>query len=280
MLYKCNLFAIVGTGSRTPGKFPNNKVMIWDDSQQQCIAELAFKNPVKSVRLRRDRVLIALEDRVLIYNFEDLKLIDQFDTAPNPTGLCAIANSKDSLIVAILGEKEGQVRVNNYSANQYRMIDAHTSPLSQISLSSDGTKIATTSTRGTIIKIFETITGKLLQEFRRGSTPATIHYLAFNETASALCLSSDKGTIHVYHCSPEYSNRKSTFSWMSPVVPQLGSSWSALHFTVDEAHSICAFDKYENGSGNIIVVGSSGKYYKYSFSPEGCKEESKEIFIT
>jgi len=71
---------------------------------------------------------------------------------------------------------------------------------------------------------------------------------------------------------------------MSPVVPLLGSSWSSKQFSVDEAHSICAFgdeEKNENGKSSIIVLGSSGKYYKYSFTIESvdCKEEASEVFL-
>jgi WD40 repeat protein len=278
MLYKCNILAFVGTAKND--KFPNvNKVMIWDDSQAQCIAELEFRSQVRSVRLRRDRVLVSLDNKIFMYNFADLRLLDQIDTAPNPSGLCAVCNTMDSLIIAVLGEKDGQVRINNYSIKQFRVIEAHSSPISQLALSFDGSKVATTSSRGTIIRVFETHTGKLLQEFRRGSVPATIQYIAFNEAATALCVSSDKGTIHIYYCSPDYNNRKSTFSWMSPVVPQLGSSWSALHFSVEETQSICAFGEYEDGKGTIIVIGLSGRYYKYSFTPEGCKEEKTGEYL-
>jgi len=278
-LFRCNILALVG-GGKNP-KYPKTKVMIWDDYQVQCIAELEFKTQVKGVRLRRDRVIVVLENKVFVYNFADLKLLAQIDTFVNPTGLCAVCPAKDTMVMVALGEKEGQVRVLNYSRNQSRIVDAHNNSISQMALSMDGSKLATASARGTLVRVFDTSNGKQIQEFRRGANPAVIHSLAFNKSGTALCLSSDKGTIHIYSCNADYNNRKSTFSFMSPVVPLLGSSWSSKQFSVDEAHSICAFGDDNNGRSTILVLGSSGRYYKYSFTPDvvECKEEVSVVFL-
>uniref|UniRef100_A0A6B2L9N4 Uncharacterized protein n=1 Tax=Arcella intermedia TaxID=1963864 RepID=A0A6B2L9N4_9EUKA len=275
LLFKCNILALVGGGKKP--KFPKTKVMIWDDFQAQCIAELEFKTHVKGVRLRRDRVFAILENKVFVYNFENLKLLDQVETYSNPTGICAVCPTRDHNIIAVLGEREGQVRVIDYTTNQKLLIEAHTNAISQMTISMDGTKLATTSARGTLVRIFDIATGKKIQELRRGANPAVIHCLAFNKSGSMLCLSSDKGTIHIFSCSNnEINNKKSTFAFMSPVVPLLGSSWSSKQFSVDEAQSICAFGEEDGNKTNIIVLGSSGRYHKYSFTPETeCTQEGQ-----
>jgi len=64
-------------------------------------------------------------------------------------------------------------------------------------------------------------------------------------------------------------------------VPLFGSSWSSKQFSVNETHSVCAFGEDNNGKGIVIVLGASGNYYKYSFTPESvdCIEEASEVFL-
>jgi len=187
-------------------------------------------------------------------------------------------------VMACLGKNVGEVIVENYSQNTPPIkITAHNNSISQMALSIDGTKLATTSSVGTLVRLFDTSNGEKLHEFRRGAHSADIQSLAFNKHGTALVLSSNKGTIHVYSCTDAIENRQSSFSFMSGVVPILGSTWSCRQFSVPETMSICCFcneSDDHNAKTQILVLGCSGKYYKFSFTPESneCKKEMEDVF--
>ena len=84
MLYRCNILALVGGGDSP--KFPPSKVMLWDDHQHKCIAELSFRSDVKGLRLKSDKIIVLLETKIYVYNFSDIKLLDHFETCKNPKG--------------------------------------------------------------------------------------------------------------------------------------------------------------------------------------------------
>jgi WD repeat-containing protein 45 len=138
--------------------------MIWDDHQSRCIGELSFRTEVRSVRLRRDRVIVALDHKVFVYNFVDFKLVHQIETAPNPHGLCAVSQQQGQLILVCPGGQKGQVRIEHYGARRTKFIMAHDSRIACLALSQDGRLVATASTKGTLVRIFSTFDGTLLQE--------------------------------------------------------------------------------------------------------------------
>lgn len=64
---------------------------------------------VRAVRLRRDRIAVALEHKVLVYNFADLRLLHSIETLSNPGGLLAMSPSADQTVLACPGLHVGQV---------------------------------------------------------------------------------------------------------------------------------------------------------------------------
>lgn len=196
MLFRTNLLALVG-GGRNP-KFPNNIVKIWDDHQNRAIGELMFRTEVLAVKLRRDRVVVVLMTKIYVYRFTDLKLLDQIATPKNPRGLIALCPDAAHVVLACPGVTKGRVRVQLYDVEKSQIIPAHESELAQIALNLKGTRLATASDKGTLIRVFDTATGNILKELRRGMDRAIVHCLTFNTTTEFLACSSDKGTVHIF----------------------------------------------------------------------------------
>lgn len=199
MLFRCNILALVGGGNHP--KYPMNKVMLWDDHQQKCIGELAFKDQVKAVRLRKDKVVVVLETRIYVYNFSDLKLIDAIETIENPKGLCSVSYAPEKTFLACLEKGKGRIRVNIYDdqeTEETHSIEAHNSSVSCITLNFEGTLLATASDKGTIIRLFNPSTGEAVKELRRGSDKAEIYSITIDVETKWLGCTSDKGTVHIF----------------------------------------------------------------------------------
>ncbi|KAG6487762.1 autophagy-related protein 18a-like [Zingiber officinale] len=280
MLFRCNILAVIGGGPNP--NYPPTKVMIWDDHQSRCIGELSFRSEVRAVRLRRDKIIVVLDNKIFVYNFADLKLMHQIETVPNPKGLCAVSQQQGSLVLVCPGGQKGQVRVEHYGARRTKFIMAHDSRIACFALSQDGRLIATSSSKGTLIRIFSTIDGTLLQEVRRGADRAEIYSLAFSSDMQWLAVSSDKGTVHVFNLKvnlgltandkprpasdPNAPTQSSHLSFIKGVLPKyFHSEWSVAQFRLHEnTQYIVAFGHQKN---TVVILGMDGSFFRCQFDP-------------
>ena len=118
--------------------------------------------------------------------------------APLVSGLCALCPLSSNTVLVCPGLQKGHVRCELYDQKKTTLIEAHESALACFALNFDGSRLATASETGTLIRIFDTATGQPLQEVRRGADKAEIYSIAFNQTSQWLACSSDRGTIHIF----------------------------------------------------------------------------------
>ncbi|GAU29354.1 hypothetical protein TSUD_31590 [Trifolium subterraneum] len=268
-IYNCDPF-------RENPRYPVNKVMIWDDHQSRCIGELSFRSEVKGVRLRRDRIVVVLGHKIFVYNFADLKVLHQIETIANPKGLCEVSHVSGTMVLACPGLQKGQVRVEHYASKRTKFIMAHDSRIASFAITQDGRLLATASSKGTLVRIFNTLDGSLLQEVRRGADRAEIYSLSFSATAQWLAVSSDKGTVHVFNLKVDSGllghDRSHTTSESSPTSPTaalplsfirgvlpkyFSSEWSVAQFRLQEGLQYnVAFGHQKN---TIVILGMDGR---------------------
>ena len=78
------------------------------------------------------------------------------------------------------------------------VIQAHKSPLSFLSINSTGSLLATSSDKGTVIRVWSIPGAEKLYQFRRGTREAKIYSMNFNLVSTLLAVSSVHDTVHIF----------------------------------------------------------------------------------
>lgn len=167
MLHRSNLLALVGGGSSP--KFSEISVLIWDDaregkdSKEKLVLEFTFTKPVLSVRMRHDKIVIVLKNRIYVYSFPDNpRKLFEFDTRDNPKGLCDLCPSLEKQLLVFPGHKCGSLQLVDLASTKPGTssapftINAHQSDIACVSLNQPGTVVASASQKGTLIRLFDT----------------------------------------------------------------------------------------------------------------------------
>ncbi|EXJ80545.1 hypothetical protein A1O1_08691 [Capronia coronata CBS 617.96] len=193
MLGRYNYLALVG-GGKNP-RWPQTKVIIWDDAKQKVAITLELKTAVLRVCLTKSWIAIAIQNSIHLYKFSSPpEKTAIFETADNPLGLCCLGDR----LVAFPGRSPGKVQLVELGSGNVSIIPAHTSALRAMDLSADGQFLATASETGTLIRVFSTANCTKVAELRRGVDPAYIFSIAISPNSSMLAVTSDKSTLHVF----------------------------------------------------------------------------------
>ncbi|KAG7549568.1 WD40 repeat [Arabidopsis thaliana x Arabidopsis arenosa] len=269
MLFLSNLFALVGNGYNN-SEYPPNKVFVWDDHRFCCLRELAFKSEVIAVKLTREHIVVVLKQNIYVYTFNNLKVYRLIETLMNPKGLCCVTHVESKAVLACPGFHPGQVQVHNLRRNVIKFIKAHDSAIACMTFTLDGSLLATASTKGTLIRIFNAVDGTLLQELRRGMERAEIYNVAISSNRKWVAASSEKGTLHVFRLRPDILsfNLASSSSFMKGILPKYlyENERSFAQF------SLPASTKFIVGFGSentVLLLGIDGRRCKFDQADGG-----------
>ena len=194
MINKSNILALVG-GGKNP-KYPINELILWDDNKNKEIAKIKTKKKILNVKLNENRIFIANIEKVLVFDFNTLNLIETFNTK-NPRGLLTLCSKEDIIAYPDI-QHEGTVRIKDYNSNKEYVLKAHKTPLNCIQLNQDGKLIGTCSLKGTLIRVYNIASKQLIREVRRGAESANVNCISFDISQKYLAVASDRKTIHIF----------------------------------------------------------------------------------
>lgn len=251
MLSRSNILGVV------PRSTPN-RLLLHDERAGRPFAELEFRSPIRRVVLLKDkyidndngigcfiswcRLFVGLDGKIHVFRMSsNPKPFKSYDAYPGSGGLFAVHSDGDILVLPAM--QKGHVTVISSVSSQIH--SAHDGALAALALSADGRLYATASDKGTLIRIFEVATGQLLHELRRGTDRARIYHIAFSPDATKLCVTSDKGTLHIF-CIPSEPSIKN----QSGLNEFLSSLRSLAQFSLGESYSQAAF-----GTDPTVVYG-------------------------
>ncbi|XP_060523674.1 WD repeat domain phosphoinositide-interacting protein 4-like isoform X2 [Cylas formicarius] len=284
MLFRTNILAIVSGGARP--KMPDNILHLYDDSKKKVFMEIKFSSSIRAVRLRRDKIVVALLNKIHVFSIlYPTQELFSLETRDNYKGLCEVSPlaSAQKEVLIFPGHKLGSVQIVDISNTEQGIssapvyIAAHKNELACLALNQQGTKIATASCQGTLIRVWDTSSRNLLQELRRGSDAATVYCINFSRDSDYLCCSSDKGTVHIFAIKQTNLNKRMAMSNVGILGKYGESQWGLAHFTVSaECACLCAFGP----QNSVYALCLDGTAHKYVFSSEGiCNMEVFDVFL-
>lgn len=166
------------------------------------------------------------------------------------------------------------------------MIPAHDSPLAALAFDASGTKLATASEKGTVIRVFSIPEGQKLFEFRRGvKRCVSICSLAFSMDGMFLSASSNTETVHIFKLETvKEKPQEEPTTWTGYFGKVLMASTSYLPSQVTEMFNqgrafatvrlpfcghknICALATIQK-IPRLLVGASDGYLYMYNLDPQ------------
>jgi len=297
---RSNIVALVG--SQSASRFSENKLTIWDDNGNRVVADVDFSKKICCMHLRGERIVVGLFTSVEIMNFKDLSCIGHYDACMVSNTL-ALSHTSELPIIAFScsasgAAQEGVLKVLHETApaapaaaaataaaataaagsgeevclgstatnGKMVTIPAHNGRLACVALSRDGKLAATASDKGTLIRVWDTESGKLVKELRRGAEQATIWSICFSADNSLLAVSSSNGTCHIFGIVGVQNVQSMLWNFRGMLPSYFSSEWSSMKAEIPREPSVLFFS---DDNKNLFVLCHNGSYIRIELNWSG-----------
>ena len=294
MLDMSNIIFLASGGGEKP-RYSLTHVIMFDDHKGKPVAQLQVGHRIKNLKANAKRLFVVGKSKIFLFKTEDLSNVGTFESyEDNEEGICSLAESKENIVFAYPAKVEGQISIMRIKdkITDVRSFYVHNKKIACIELNKDGDRLLSSSIGGTLIRLFDTNTGDILDDFKRGNDKAQIYSLSFSHDEKFICCSSDKGTIHIFKTN-EFN--KDEINELNRVTKKFGKDildkttvnrQLALNITktrsfsfcrTNEETSYCVFSNIDEIY--LVSVNEGGKFYKIGFNKnQGGETKISEAF--
>lgn len=218
-----------------------------------------------------------------------MQLLHTVETWPNSNGVCTVsennylaypspapASSQGAAAIPTTSpNRTGDVVVFDMNSLQpVNVISAHKSAISALAFDSSGRLLATSSDKGTIVRVFRVLHATKVYEFRRGTYGAKIYSMNFNLDSTLLVVSSATETVHVFSLKAA-EGRRSLKSYVPSMVkqmlePQRDFAFVKIPGVNKNSKSVAAFSA---DSSRVLVITAEGSLFQFALDGRGGEGE-------
>ena len=171
----------------------------------------------------------------------------------------------------------GTVRIFDvFQLQDVSFVQAHQSPIAVLKFDPTGYRLATSSVKGTCIRVFDSTHGQKLYEFRRGFKEVNMSSLSFSLDNRYLSATSDSETIHIFKLPVDLEANRENVGFLQSVRNTMTTAGGLLNaeerafITIPSPlhgqHAIGHFGSLSAGVVNFMLTNSQGLLHVYSLS--------------
>ena len=184
------------TGTGRNCNFPNNRVVVWNDVTNQPETEISINTPILSFKVSTPKVLVILCARKLfVYDLPEIKLRHSLDLNYSKISY-QLVHAEPYLCYQPLDMGQVSTEICSNIPRRVHRFPTHSRRPSP-AISQQGGYILAVSLTGVVVKLFDSSTGNLVQEYRRG-LPANAFFLKFSSRDRWLIYGTDDGSVHIF----------------------------------------------------------------------------------
>ena len=266
MLEKTGILGLVG-GTDKPLDSPN-KLNIFDDKEGKFITYITFKSDILYFRLKRDKIVVLLENFIYLIDTVNFKSFDTielgYEKQKDVVFSFTLENDVNKLAYNYTNQLTNKIIINTYNKEEKQ---------NSIELKSDyktnniilcmefdkkGKILAVTANKYEYLVLYRTEDGMPICNCNINSKSINSLYISFDINNEFICTSLDAGEVVIFNIKT-INDKLNEQNKEEKTKIKKEDIWSK--FYLPEKKAICTFAGDGIGKDHIITIGAKGNYY-------------------